>query len=933
MPELKYYLKILIIIFVYNSISVEVFCQPELLQGFSEENITGYTGFGNSVSNAGDFNNDGYDDIIVGAEYYGYAYGRVYIFFGGAFVDSIPDVILIGESYGDYFGRSVAGAGDLNNDGFDDVVIGSSGINDNIYIYFGGNPMDTTPDLILDIGVVSFVALSTAGDFNKDGYDDVIVGNRDGNNGFGTAQIFLGGINMDNTADITLSGYELNSSFGSVVSSAGDINNDGFDDVVVGSPYFNSSSIGKAYLYYGGTIMDSLPDLILQGENVNDYFGSSVSGAGDINKDSFDDIIIGASAYDSSTGKAYIFLGGADMDSIPDLQLNNFSDYDYFGSHVASAGDINFDGYTDLIVSARRYESENYFWFANIFFGDSIINNVPDAELKGIIPNDYASFTISAAGDINNDSFGDILIGLGGYALGSGNALIFYGESIFDTTADLIISGETQNNFFGGSLTNAGDVNNDGYDDILIGASGYDILDNFGRAYLYFGGNNIDSVADLIFTGDSVNHSIGSVVYSAGDLNNDGFDDIIMKSHMFYNDSKLLVHFGGDPMDNIPDLILWNQRDSDEFGDALCSGDFNNDGFNDLVVGAPDYLYNEHAGRCYLYFGSQNTDSLPDVIFREGNIVNGFGSAISSGDVNNDGYDDIIIGAPLYNTFKGKTYIYFGSSVVDSVADIILNGETLYSFFGSNASSCDLNNDEFDDIIIGSFNNVNAFTGKIYIFYGNSQINTNPDLVISSNQSDDGFGFSQSYAGDINNDGYDDIMIGYAYGFKVDLYYGGNPMDDTVDFIFAGEGDDNSFGSSFSYAGDVNKDGYDELIIGAPEFGNNGKSYLYSYPEAPSFIQNGFYDQNKIHNYFLNQNYPNPFNPVTVIKFSLPIGGFVSLKVFDILGREIVTLVNEEKPAGTYQVEFSSENLSSGIYFYTLNSRAYSKTRKMIVLK
>jgi hypothetical protein len=85
--------------------------------------------------------------------------------------------------------------------------------------------------------------------------------------------------------------------------------------------------------------------------------------------------------------------------------------------------------------------------------------------------------------------------------------------------------------------------------------------------------------------------------------------------------------------------------------------------------------------------------------------------------------------------------------------------------------------------------------------------------------------------------------------------------------------------------------------------------------------------------YYLSQNYPNPFNPTTIIDYELPISGFVSLKVFDVLGREIATIVNEEKSAGVYQVEFYSENLSSGIYFYTLTSGAYSKTRKMVVLR
>lgn len=117
------------------------------------------------------------------------------------------------------------------------------------------------------------------------------------------------------------------------------------------------------------------------------------------------------------------------------------------------------------------------------------------------------------------------------------------------------------------------------------------------------------------------------------------------------------------------------------------------------------------------------------------------------------------------------------------------------------------------------------------------------------------------------------------------------------------------------------------------ELKNTAKTVQYFYDNYTPELVNIKYEPPLPEFYYLSQNYPNPFNPTTFINYELPINGFVSLKVFDILGKEVVTLVNEQKPAGTFQVEFTSENLSSGIYFYTLNSGAYSKTRKMIVLK
>jgi len=86
-------------------------------------------------------------------------------------------------------------------------------------------------------------------------------------------------------------------------------------------------------------------------------------------------------------------------------------------------------------------------------------------------------------------------------------------------------------------------------------------------------------------------------------------------------------------------------------------------------------------------------------------------------------------------------------------------------------------------------------------------------------------------------------------------------------------------------------------------------------------------------NFYLNQNYPNPFNPKTIIRYSVGGSQIVSLKIFDILGNEIATLVNEYKPAGEYQFEFNNENLSSGIYFYQLKADNYLETKKMILIK
>jgi hypothetical protein len=85
--------------------------------------------------------------------------------------------------------------------------------------------------------------------------------------------------------------------------------------------------------------------------------------------------------------------------------------------------------------------------------------------------------------------------------------------------------------------------------------------------------------------------------------------------------------------------------------------------------------------------------------------------------------------------------------------------------------------------------------------------------------------------------------------------------------------------------------------------------------------------------YYLNQNYPNPFNPSTTISFILPLRSFISLKVFDLVGREVVTIASEEMQAGSYSRQWNASGLPSGIYFYRLQAGSFTETKKLILLK
>ncbi|MBN1639155.1 MAG: FG-GAP repeat protein, partial [Ignavibacteriales bacterium] len=264
----------------------------------------------------GDINKDGYDDIIIGAYGYDIQKGKVYIFYGGSPMDTSPDITMTGESGSNRFGFSVANAGDLNKDGNDDYIIGAYGYSNSkgrAYIFYGGPSMDTTPDVTMTgeaDGNNFGHSVSGAGDVNKDGYYDVIVGAPYNVSNRGRVYIFYGGASMDNTADVTINGEGLQNYFGYSVAGAGDVNKDGYDDVIVGAYKYNDT--GRVYIFYGGSSMDENADVILTGENTGDQFGFFVSSAKDVNGDDISDILVGAQSNDDvelNGGKVYLYFG------------------------------------------------------------------------------------------------------------------------------------------------------------------------------------------------------------------------------------------------------------------------------------------------------------------------------------------------------------------------------------------------------------------------------------------------------------------------------------------------------------------------------------------------------------------------------------------------------------------------------------------------
>jgi len=410
---------------------------------------------------------------------------------------------------------------------------------------------------------------------------------------------------------LTQVGPNTNAQLGLAVASAGDFNGDGWPDFVVGAPFASGggASRGEAWLYWGGPGLDATADLVLRGEANYDQFGQSARGCGDVNGDGWNDLVVGApnnDAVGNNSGRAYVFFGGPAADATADLVLTGEAANDQFGWSVAGPGDLDGGG-PEFVVGAPGAQSAA--GRAYVYHGGAALDAVVDVIIQGPAGVRLGWF-MDGAGDFDADGWPDLLIG----ANFSLNAWLYRGGAAFDGVADYTFTGEVFDDRFGYGLGRAGDFNGDGYDDIIIGGmhndtGGYDA----GRAYLYYGGPTPNTVADLIFTGTDYRGIFGRTVAGAGDLNADGYDDLLIGAptpdFAGLGPGRMFVFLGGDPLgahppDNVADLTITGENESDRLGAQLAMvGDLNGDGRDEFAVGANlyDAPSRVDAGKLYVY--------------------------------------------------------------------------------------------------------------------------------------------------------------------------------------------------------------------------------------------------------------------------------------------------------------------------------------------
>ncbi|MBI2890719.1 MAG: FG-GAP repeat protein [Nitrospirae bacterium] len=782
-----------------------------LLQKYCGE--LGNDRYGDAVSGAGDFDGDGLGDFLVGAYLADQdtvsaacpspladrGTVQLYNALGGIAMTKC------GPAAGDWFGASVASAGDVNGDGKDDVIVGApkvdsdgsacpTSLTDRGAAYVHAGPTGTLLYAICgDAGGDLFgTSVAGAGDVNGDGRGDFIVAAPDadsdpvacpaGASERGVVRVYSG---ADAQILARFCGDAANDYFGWSVGSAGDINTDGRPELIIGA-YLADATVadaGKAYVFrlsqgiappfpaaikalsvqlsavspasstYSWTILknnsatasitasgspvtytagstagihDSVrltdaknrswdtPAFVLDhtlasgwpktGDVDSDNLGISVASAGDVNGDGRADVIVGAHRADSDSvacpsaltnrGIARVF-SGADGSIL--LRFCGDAPNDLFGYSVSTAGDVNGDGRADLIVGARWADSDSYACpvtvlergIARIFSG---ANGSVLYRFCGDATSDYFGYSVSAAGDVNGDGKDDVIVGAYGAdsdatacslaATDRGIARVFSGA---DGSILYRLCGDVAGDYFGVSVSAAGDVNRDGKADVIVGADLADsdpsacaasVVDR-GIARVFSGADG--SILHR-FCGDATNDWLGVSVTAAGDVNGDGRADVIVGAYGADSDATACPTPAGERgiarvFSGSDGSILHRfcgDSAGDEFGYSVSSaGDPSGDGKADVMVGA--WKADSDSVAC----SSALADRGIARVFSggDGSVLYRFcgealgdefgGSVSSSGDVDLDGRSDLVVGAytaDTGNSDAGKAYLYVSTS-------------------------------------------------------------------------------------------------------------------------------------------------------------------------------------------------------------------------------------------------------------------------------
>ncbi|NQU48403.1 MAG: FG-GAP repeat protein [Planctomycetes bacterium] len=429
------------------------------------------------------------------------------------------------------------------------------------------------------------------------------------------------------------------------------------------------------------------------------------------------------------TAPAFAQAAGGESETL--FQWSGAAHNDSLGHSATDAGDVNADGYPDILVSAPWATVNGTINMGSVFVYSGLDGSLLH-QWDGQDPGSDFGFAISSAGDVNADGFDDLIVGARSTGQGSqaysGSAFVYSGA---DGSVLYQWAGLTQYDEFGSSVADAGDVNNDGFADVIIGAK---------RAHLGKGSVDVYSGAD----GSLLHHwvgnlpgSIGSAVAGAGDVNNDGMDDLAVGSPE--NNPNGILQAGSVYVYSGANGTLLHQWNSDEVGNLFGSsiskaGDVNADGFADVIIGAsgasPSGM--NRAGSAFVYSGVDGS-----LIYRwDGKFeYDTLGQAVSdAGDVNGDGFSDLLVGSPNSNGYFGSVNLYSG---IDGLLVHDWQGQSPAEHFGASISGIgDMNRDGLADVVVGAPDADIAGkvdSGQVSVFSFRSFLKANTATISASN--------------------------------------------------------------------------------------------------------------------------------------------------------------------------------------------------------
>ena len=623
----------------------------------------------------------------------------------------------------------------------------------------------------------------------------------------------------------------------------GDINGDGYMDVIIGATGAapgGRSGAGETYVIFGSSSPLSTFDLSVQSANITicgddaDGMSGYAVASGDVNKDGYDDIIIGAKAADPGTpartdaGKTYVIFGSSNPPASIDLSQTSANitvygdnDYDCLGYAVAS-GDINGDGYGDVVIGA--------------YCADPGVTPREDAGMT------YVIFGYSPASPVVID-------------LNTG-------------TAGITISGDEAEGMSGYAVA-SGDVNADGYDDIIIGAyqADPDGRSNAGETYVIFGAGSPTSTIDLhsqsadITIKGNVSEDWSGCAVASGDVNGDGYHDLIIgarlaspggrssagETYAIFGSSFPSPPYTVDLSSQSADITIYGEMTADSFGKVVASGDINGDGYHDLVIGAQqaDPEGRSKAGETYVVFGGDLSappytidlfSQSADITVYGDDAGDRCGCAAASGDINGDAYDDLIIGAsvatPDGRSNAGETYVIAGGGAFITAHglggkswikefNLLANGLNSFKAFGTVNSQGevhlavgDVDADSLDEIAAGQgeggkswvkFFEVDGSLISTFKAFGAANISGELHLAI----------------GNFDADTADNETV-IAQGEGGQSWVKVFETDGTLITSFKAFGAANAQGEVHLTAGDLeNADGIDEIVAGMGEGGSS----------------------------------------------------------------------------------------------------------------